>query len=41
MEQQVSQRRELVYDAVLYVWVPESRSWVLSCEFATGVAGAR
>jgi putative transposase len=21
------------------MWVPESRSWVLSCEFATGVAG--
>jgi hypothetical protein len=23
------------------VWVPESRSWVLSCEVATGVAGPR
>jgi beta-glucosidase len=23
------------------VWVPESRSWGLSCEFATGVAGPR
>jgi hypothetical protein len=23
------------------VWVPEGRSWLLSCEFARGVAGPR
>ncbi len=36
----------LIYPVVLAVaacilWVPESRSWVLSCEFARGVAGPR
>ncbi len=25
----------------LWLWVPESRSWVLSCRFATGIAGPR